>query len=114
MTRVLVVEDEYLIAMQTASIVEDAGYTVIGPEASVDATRRVLAHQKVDLALLDINLGGELVFPISEMLDTMDIPYIFVTSYPAIALPGEYGGRPLVQKPYVPELLVALIEEHLR
>jgi DNA-binding NarL/FixJ family response regulator len=75
MARVVVVEDDYLIAMQTASIVEDAGYTVIGPEATVDATRKVLAHQKVDLALLDINLGGEMVFPISEMLDTMDIPY---------------------------------------
>jgi DNA-binding response OmpR family regulator len=114
MARVLVVEDEYLIAAQTASIVEDAGYTVIGPEASVDATRKVLADQKVDLALLDINLGGEMVFPISEILDTMDIPYIFVTSYPAFALPGGYGDRPLVQKPYVPELLVALIEEHLQ
>jgi hypothetical protein len=55
-----------------------------------------------------------MVFPISEMLDTMDIPYIFVTSYPVFTLPEEYGGRPLVQKPHVPELLVALIEEHLR
>jgi hypothetical protein len=55
-----------------------------------------------------------MVFLISEMLDTMDIPYIFVTSYPAVALPVEYGGRPLVQKPYMPELLVALFQEHLR
>jgi response regulator RpfG family c-di-GMP phosphodiesterase len=79
-----------------------------------DGTRKMLAHQKIDPALLDIELGSEMVFPISEMLDTMDIPYIFVTSYPAVALPVEYGGRPLVQKPYMPELLVALFQEHLR
>jgi DNA-binding response OmpR family regulator len=113
MGRVLVVEDEFLIALELSGIVERAGYSVVGPAESVDATRKVLAKQKVDLALLDINLGGELVFPIAEYLEAIGLPYIFVTGNSPSSLPAEYRHRPLVQKPYNSELLLALIEEHL-
>jgi len=60
-TRILVVEDENFIAMELAWIVEDAGCSVVGLERSVEETRQVLASKVVDLALLDVNLGGELV-----------------------------------------------------
>ena len=81
MARVLIVEDDFLIALEISEFVERAGYTVVGPEASVDATTRALSRQGIDLALLDVNLGGELVFPIAKILDAMGVPYIFVTSY---------------------------------
>ena len=113
MGRVLVVEDEFLVALELSRIVERAGYSVVGPAESVDATRKVLAQQKVDLALLDINLRGELVFPIAEYLEAIGLPYIFVTGNSPSSLPAEYRHRPLVQKPYNSELLLALIEEHL-
>ncbi|HEV3494300.1 MAG TPA: response regulator [Reyranella sp.] len=108
MTRILVVEDENFLAMELAWIVEDAGYSVVGPERSVAETRQVLASKVVDLALLDVNLGGELVFPVSKMLDTLGIPFVFITSNPDL-LPAEYRHRPLMTKPFRQEALRALI-----
>jgi DNA-binding response OmpR family regulator len=113
MASVLVVEDNYTMGIQTASIVEEAGYSVAGPEASLDAARKVLGRQKIDLALLDVNLGGEMVFPIAEMLDAMRIPYIFVTSYSASAIPAQYRHSPILQKPYSPGLLIAQMHQFL-
>jgi DNA-binding response OmpR family regulator len=113
MVRILVVEDNYLIALRTAAILQDAGYAVVGPELSLDAARRALAQQRIDLALLDVNLDGEMVFPLSTILDTRGIPYIFITSYSEAAIPAEYRDRPLMQKPFVPELLLAQIQKLL-
>ena len=113
MGRVLVVEDEFLVAQELSRIVERAGYSVVGPADSLDATRKVLTQQKVDLALLDIKLRGELVFPIAEYLDAIGLPYIFVTGNSPSSLPAEYRHRPMVQKPFNSTLLLALIEEHL-
>jgi hypothetical protein len=82
------------------------GYLIVGPEASVATTRQVLARHKVDLALLDVKLGGEAVFPVSEMFDAMGVPYIFVTDDPASSLPARYRGRPLVTKLCRPKALI--------
>jgi DNA-binding response OmpR family regulator len=112
MARILVVEDENLLAMQITWMLEDAGHTVVGPESSVEATTKVLARQKIDLALLDVMLGGETVFPISRLLDGLRVPYIFITGEHA-AVPAEYRDRPLIAKPYRPELLVGQIQQLL-
>ena len=102
---ILLVEDENLQAMELAWLVQDAGYAVLGPERSVADARRALDRIRVDLALLDVTLHGETVFPFVKMLDAMDIPVIFVTANPA-SLPAEYSRRPLVPKPWqAPELL---------
>ena len=82
MIRILVVENENIIAMEISWIVEDAGYSIVGPERSVETTRQVLSRHKVDLALLDVHLAGETVFPVSEMLDAIGVPYIFLASHP--------------------------------
>jgi DNA-binding response OmpR family regulator len=113
MIRVLVVEDENLVAMEMSWILEEAGYSIVGPEASVETARQVLARHTVDLALLDVKLGGETVFPVSEMLDAISVPYIFVTSHPASSLPARYHGWPLVTKPYKPKALLAVIQQIL-
>lgn len=114
MARILVVEDENYQAMEMAWMIEDAGYSVVGPEASVEATRRVLAQQRVDLALLDVVLGGETVFPISRLLDSLRTPFIFVTACSPAALPAEYQARPLLAKPYKPDVLVSFIQATLK
>jgi DNA-binding response OmpR family regulator len=108
MTRILIVEDENFLAMELMWIVEDAGYSVVGPERSVAETRQVLASKRVDLALLDISLGDGMVFPIARMLDTLGIPFVFITSNPALLL-AEYRHRPLVTKPLRPDALLVLI-----
>jgi DNA-binding response OmpR family regulator len=106
-----VVEDENLVAMAITWIVEDAGYSIVGPERSVDTTRQVLAQHKIDLAILDVD--GETVFPVSEMLDAIGVPYIFITSRPASSLPARYQSRPLLAKPYSSTALLALIQQIL-
>ena len=87
MIRILVVENENIIAMEISWIVEDAGYSIVGPERSVETTRQVLSRHKVDLALLDVHLAGETVFPVSEMLDA-----ILTSSSQAIRYPRFLGG----------------------
>jgi DNA-binding response OmpR family regulator len=113
MARILVVEDENALAMEISWMVEDAGYSVVGPEGSVETARRVLARQRVDLALLDVMLGGETVFPVSEILDRMGTPFIFVTGHPPSALPVQYRHRPLMRKPCRPRALMALVRQIL-
>jgi two-component SAPR family response regulator len=113
MIRILVVEDENVLAMATSWIVEDAGYSIVGPERSVETTRQVLARLKVDLALLDVSVGGETVVPVSEMLDAIGVPYIFITSHPVTSLPARYQSRPLLAKPYSSTALLALIQQIL-
>jgi DNA-binding response OmpR family regulator len=112
MARILVVEDENLLAMQITWLLEDAGHSVVGPEKSVDATIKVLARQKVDLALLDVKLGAETVFPISKLLDSLHVPYIFVTGEGG-SVPDEYRHRPLIAKPYEAKVLVWQIKQLL-
>jgi CheY-like chemotaxis protein len=114
MARILVVEDENYQAMEMSWMIEDAGHCVVGPEACVEATRQVLAQQRVDLALLDVLLGGETVFPVLRLLDSLCTPFIFVTGYAPAALPAEYRARPLLAKPYKPEALVSFIQANLK
>jgi DNA-binding response OmpR family regulator len=113
MARILVVEDENSLAMEMSWLIEDAGYSVVGPERSVETTCALLARHKVDLALLDVMLGSETVFPISRMLDVMGTPFIFVTGHSLSALPPEYRHRPLMLKPCRPPVLMALIRQLL-
>ena len=108
MNRILVVEDENLQAMELAWLVQEAGYAVLGPERSVADACKALGGIRVDLALLDVALGGETVFPLSRMLEGLNVPFIFVTGNPAL-LPEEYRRRPLVPKPWEPATLLALI-----
>ena len=112
MNQILVVEDENGLAMELAWLVQEAGYAVLGPERSVAEARKALDRVKIDLALLDIRLGGETVFPIVEKLEAMGVPFIFVTGNPD-SLPPEYSGRPLLAKPWTTTTLLSLIPQVL-
>jgi DNA-binding response OmpR family regulator len=112
MHRILVVEDENWLAMELSWLVQEAGYAVLGPERSVAEALKVLRTMTVDLALLDVALGGEMVFPLSRMLESLGIPFIFVTGNPGL-LPAEYSARPLVPKPWERTALLSLIPQVL-
>lgn len=113
MSRILIVEDEGILAMELAWAIEDAGYFVVGPEKSVEAAVKTLARFRVDLALLDIGLGGETVFPVATKLGATGVPFIFITGHTSAALPSEFFGRPLLQKPCGPPAVIALIRNTL-
>ena len=98
--RVLVVEDEALVAMLLETILEDMGCMAVGPAATVDEGLRMAADEAVDAALLDVNVAGRQVFPIAEALRERGVPFVFSTGYGEGGLPDEWRGQPTLQKPF--------------
>jgi CheY-like chemotaxis protein len=98
--RILVVEDDGLIAMAIEEILEELGHTVIGPIRAVEAALAAIETEAIDVALLDINLGnGTTSFPVAEALSYRGVPFAFLTGYGEADLNGRFGGRPVISKP---------------
>lgn len=96
---VLVVEDEYLLADATRRQLQHLGAIVVGPTADVEEAMALIIGQKVDVAILDIFLDGELVFPVAEKLEELAIPYVFATGYSPSVVPAQFTGYVLSEKP---------------
>ena len=86
--RVMVVEDEMLIALLVEDMLEDAGCIVVGPFACVSDALAAAKTEVVDLALLDVNVAGEKVFPVAHALEARGVPFLLLTGY------GESGAAP--------------------
>lgn len=98
--RILIVEDEYLLADELQVELENCGAIVIGPIAGIaEAMQTIAATANLDGAILDINLKGEMVFPVAEQLQDRRIPMLFVSGYDAIAIPPRFGSTPRCEKP---------------
>jgi len=98
--RVLVVEDESLVAMLLETMLEDMGCTPIGPASTVDEGLKLAVEERLDAALLDFNVAGTPVFAVAEALEARGIPLVFSTGYGEGGLPETWRGRPTVQKPF--------------
>jgi len=104
--RILVVEDDFLVATLLAEILEAGGWQVIGPIGGLATALDAAASEEFDAAVLDVNLGGQTVYPVAEMLDARRVPFVFVTSYGREALPPLFCGRPHLGKPFAPRDLI--------
>jgi len=99
--RVLVVEDESLVAMLLETILEDMECVPIGPASNVDEGQRLARDtENLDAALLDVNVAGRQVFPVAEALKERGVPFIFSTGYGEGGLPDEWRGQATIQKPF--------------
>ena len=99
--RVLIIEDESLVAMLLETILEDMGCIVVGPEANIDdGLVAATSEASLDAALLDVNVAGREVFPIAEALRARGVPFVFSTGYGEAGLPEHWRGNPTVQKPF--------------
>ena len=108
--RVLVVEDELMIAMLFESILNASSQcTVIGPFARVKLALEAARNEPLDAALLDIHLAGLPVFPVADVLAERGVPFAFITGYGKDVLPPVYRDRPLLQKPFRPEAVLATL-----
>jgi CheY-like chemotaxis protein len=103
--RILVVEDESIVAMLLEDILDDLGFAVVGPVARVEPALALLDQEEVDFALLDVNLVGERSYPIADALTERGKPYVFVTGYGLAGLDEAYRDRPVLQKPFTRERL---------
>ena len=97
--RLLVVEDDYMIAMDVVEALEACGATIIGPVATVEDALDLIATEKIDGASLDINLGGTRVYPVADALAAQNVPFIFASGYDPKVIPLAYADIPLCDKP---------------
>ena len=107
--RILVVEDDFLVATLLAEIFESVGWQVVGPVAHLATALDAAASEGFDAATLDINLGGQTVYPVAEVLDARRVPFVFVTACGREALPPSFCGRPHLGKPFAPGELVGTV-----
>lgn len=112
--RVLVLEDEPLIAMLVVDILTDAGFTVVGPAHDLEQAKTLIDAQAIDIAVLDINLGpGVTSAPIADCLEQRGIPFILGTGYGDAALRPVDRTRPRLSKPYNEAEFISLVSKVL-
>ena len=109
--RVLVVEDDYLIAQLFDEMLKSVGCVVLGPLPRLADALDAASRESCDAAVLDINLGGEHVYPVAEILSGRNVPFIFVTGYAGESLPREYAEQPRIGKPFKTEQLIRTLSD---
>ena len=107
---ILVVEDEWMLADELRRDLEAAGAAVLGPVASADEALRMLDGEALpDAAVLDVNLGGGMVFPVATALQGRGVPFAFATGYDCSAIPEDFAGAPCFEKPVAMDALLAAL-----
>jgi DNA-binding response OmpR family regulator len=108
--RILIVEDEWLIAEALQETLREAGYIVCGPVSRAKDAVALVGDGGIDGAVLDVSLRGENSFGIARLLVDKAIPFVFMTGYVTGDFPQDFRGRPLLNKPIDSEKLIASVE----
>jgi CheY-like chemotaxis protein len=98
--RVLVVEDEMMVAWLLEDLLAELGYVIVGPAASVNQALAMIETEPADVAVLDVNLNGEMSYPIADALAARGVPFVFVTGYAKDRMLDGYRCFPILQKPF--------------
>ena len=98
--KVLVVEDEMLVSMLVEDMLSDLGCTVVGPAAELEEAMSLAQSADIDLALLDVNLGGKPIFPVADALKARGVPFAFASGYGEAGLTEDHRGAAVLQKPF--------------
>jgi CheY-like chemotaxis protein len=112
--RVLVVEDELLVAMLIEDILHDNGCIVLGPFATLPEALAAAADPAIDIAVLDVNLRGQKVYPVGELLAERGIPFFLLSGYGEDAAPADHPEWKVCAKPFKPEAVTRMLEEQAR
>lgn|SRR5688572_16050045 len=108
--RILVAEDEYLLADALADALIALGAQVVGPVGGLAEALALVTTAPIDGAVLDINLRGEMVFPLADALAADGVSYVFATGYGQESLPERYQAVPTLSKPVAAESLKPLLD----
>jgi CheY-like chemotaxis protein len=98
--RVLVVEDEIMVAALLEDRLQGLGCDVVGPAHRIEDALALLASEPVDVAVLDVNISGRMVFPVADALAEREIPFIFATAYGRSGLASPHAEHAVLDKPY--------------
>ena len=113
-TSVLLVEDEVMIRMMVADMLEELGYTIVAEAGDIDEGIRLVQSTDFDIAILDVNVNGKVITPVAEAVQMRGLPLVFATGYGAQGLPEKFRDRPTLQKPFQIETLARTIEAVLK
>lgn len=108
--RVLIVEDEAIIAMDLEMMLQDEGCDVVATVASVKAALEQIGKHELDCAFLDINLGHEQVFPVADELAKKGVPFALLSGHTKAVVPSAHLGRPALPKPYLKKDVLKILE----
>lgn len=109
-SRILVVEDEYLIRMLLEDMLADLGYEVAAAVGTIAEASDFAAKGDFNAAVLDVNLDGQEIYPVAEILAKRGLPFVFVTGYGENSLIDPYRNRPALQKPFQIEQLKTMLD----
>ena len=98
--RILVVEDEMLVSMLLEDMLADFGCSVVGPAPSIAEAMPLATGADIDAAVLDLNLGGQPIFPVADALKARGVPFVFASGYGNAGLSEAHRGAPMLQKPF--------------
>jgi ActR/RegA family two-component response regulator len=109
--RLLIVEDDYMVALELVRSLEEQGVEVLGPAGSVEDALALVEQEgaRMDGAVLDINLRNKRVYPVAEALAARGVPFIFATGYDALVIPEGYAHVPRCEKPLDKALLARVL-----
>ncbi len=111
--KVLVVEDEYLIRMLLEDMLGDLGYELAAGVGTIAEASEVATSGDFNVAILDVNLDGEEIYPVADILAGRGLPFVFVTGYGECSLPAPHRDRPALQKPFQAEQLKTALADLL-
>jgi CheY-like chemotaxis protein len=109
--RILVVEDEAMVAMLIEIIVSDAGCVVVGPIATVRRALETIERERVDAALLDVRVNGCQAYPVADALMARGIPFVFVSGFARKEMPANYRRCAYIAKPFQPDAILASLDK---
>jgi CheY-like chemotaxis protein len=109
--RVLIVEDEGMVAMLLEDMLAELGHEVVAIAGRMERAAELVSEAEIDLAILDVNLNGQETFSLASTLKSRGVPFIFATGYGSASLPETFQKIPVLQKPYQRRTLARVLRE---
>ena len=113
-SKALIAEDDTLLSLAIEDELKGLGFSQVFHAARVGDALAIIERDKPDMAILDVNLDGDHVFPVAEKLDGAKVPFFFITAYPPETIPEEWAERVVLQKPVHPPRLRASVMAALK
>jgi CheY-like chemotaxis protein len=111
---VFLVEDEAMIRMMVADMLEELGYRIAAETGEINEAIRLAGTTEFDIAILDVNVNGKVISPVAALIKARNRPFIFATGYGTQGVPEDFRDRPALQKPFQIETLAEVIANTLK